>query len=100
MPGFPIFDKSRGKSATSIRKSMKFVSQCLCLGHDTAWIGFWRTDHRWQDVGLERRVWTLAQAPLAEGGRRVPFVHTDLPHLSTVEMSSRRPRDDVATAPI
>src|SRR5258708_37640193 len=30
--------------------------------NDSWVVGFWRADHGWQDVGLERRAWTLAQA--------------------------------------
>jgi hypothetical protein len=36
-----------------------FPNQFFC---DSWVVGFWRTDHGWQDIGLERRAWTLAQA--------------------------------------
>ena len=35
-----------------------FPNQFFC---DTWVVGFWRADHGWQDIGLERRAWTLAQ---------------------------------------
>src|SRR5260221_14218870 len=55
----PNFEQTRLALLWQILSGRGFPNQFF---NDSWVVGFWRADHGWQDVGLERRAWTLAQA--------------------------------------
>src|SRR5258707_9205422 len=59
-----------------ILRDTGFPNQFFC---DSWVVGFWRADHGWQDIGLERRAWTLAQAVSGSAGSQ--GAATDVPAL-------------------
>src|SRR5262245_46768663 len=56
--------------------STGFPNHFFC---DSWVVGFWRADRGWQDVGLERRAWTLSQA--VSGSVGTQGAATDVPAL-------------------